>query len=181
MIFISAGHNPKGIKKDPGAVGNGFHEADLAVEFRNLVVAILRGKKIEVITDKDDERLGTYLERIKTGNGSVVLEFHFDAAAAANATGTTVLIGNDADRLDKAFAKELVDANASILGIKNRGVKTEADSHRGSLGLMRESGTVALLEICFISNPDDLRQYQNHKISLAFKIAEIVERYEKLI
>lgn len=181
MIFISAGHNPKGIKVDPGAVGNGYHEADLAVEFRNLVVAILRAKKIEVITDKDDERLGTYLERIKTGNGSVVLEFHFDAAASSSATGTTVLIGNDADRLDKAFAKELVEANASVLGIKNRGVKTEADSHRGSLGLMRESGTVALLEICFISNPDDLHQYQNHKMSLASKVAEIVERYEKLV
>lgn len=181
MIFISAGHNPNGIKKDPGAVGNGFHEADLAVEFRNLVVAILRGKKIEVATDKDDERLGTYLERIKTGRGSVVLEFHFDAAASPTATGSTVLIGNDADRLDKAFAKELVEANASILGIKNRGVKTEADSHRGSLGLMREQGTVALLEICFISNKDDLHQYQNNKMSLASKIAEIVERYEKLI
>jgi N-acetylmuramoyl-L-alanine amidase len=181
MIYISAGHNPKGLRPDPGAIGNGFHEADLTVEFRNLVVAILRGKKIEVITDNDDERLGTYLERIKTGNGSVVLEFHFDAAASATATGTTALIGNDADRLDKAFAKELVDANASILGIKNRGVKTEADSHRGSLGLMREQGTVALLELCFISNSEDLRKYQQNKNASASKIAEIVERYEKLI
>jgi len=181
MIFISAGHNNKGIKQDPGAIGNGFHEADLAVEFRNLVVALLMGKKIPVTTDKDDERLGTYLERIKTGNGSVVLEFHFDAAASSSATGTTVLIGNDADRLDKAFAKELVEANASILGIKNRGVKTEADSHLGSLGLMREQGTVALLELCFISNPDDLRQYQKNKMTLAAKIAEILERYEKLV
>jgi len=181
MIFISAGHNPKGIKVDPGAIGNGFQEADLAVEFRNLVVAFLLGKKIPVTIDKDDERLGTYLDRIKTGNASVVLEFHFDAAASSSATGSTVLIGNDADRLDKAFAKELVDANASILGIKNRGVKTEADSHRGSLGLMREQGTVALLEICFISNPDDLQKYQQNKMSLALKIAEIVERYEKLI
>jgi N-acetylmuramoyl-L-alanine amidase len=181
MIYISAGHNPKGLRPDPGAIGNGFHEADLTVEFRNLVVAILRGKKIEVITDKDDERLGTYLERIKTGNGSVVLEFHFHAAASATATGTTALIGNDADRLDKAFAKELVDANASILGIKNRGVKTEADSHRGSLGLMREQGTVALLELCFISNSEDLRKYQQNKNASASKIAEIVERYEKLI
>ena len=181
MIFISAGHNPKGIKQDPGALGNGFHEADLAVEFRNLVVALLRAKKIEVTTDKDDERLGTYLERIKTGNGSVVLEFHFDAAASSSATGTTVLIGNDADRLDKAFAKELVEACASTLSIKNRGIKTEAESHRGSLGLMREQGTVALLEICFISNPDDLEKYRQNKMSLASKIAEIVERYEKLI
>lgn len=181
MIFISAGHNPNGIKKDPGAIGNGFHEADLTVEFRNLVVGNLRSKKIEVITDKDDERLGVYLERIKTGNGSVVLEFHFDAADLPTATGTTVLIGNDADRLDKAFAKELVDVTASTLGIKNRGVKTESDSHRGSLGLMREQGTVALLELCFISNPDDLLKYRQNKFTLAHNIAEIVERYEKLV
>jgi len=181
MIFISAGHNPKGIKKDPGAIGNGFHEADLAVDFRNRVVAFLSTMEIDVLTDKDDERLGSYLERIKTGNGSVVLEFHFDAASSPSATGTTVLIGNDSDRLDKAFAKELVEANSSILGIKNRGVKTEADSHRGSLGLMREQGTVALLEICFISNADDLQKYQKNKMTLASKIAEIVERYEKLI
>jgi len=181
MIFISAGHNPKGIKQDPGAIGNGFHEADLAVDFRNLVATFLHVKKIPFTTDRDDERLGSYLERIKTGNGSVVLEFHFDAAASPSATGTTVLIGNDADRLDKAFAKELVEATALTLGIKNRGVKTEAESHRGSLGLMRESGTVALIELCFISNPDDLRKYQNNNVSLASKIAEILERYEKLI
>jgi len=181
MIFLSAGHNPKGIKKDPGAVGNGYHEADLAVDFRNLVSAFLHGKKIPFITDKDDERLGEYLKRIQTGSGSVVLEFHFDAATSSSATGTTVLIGNDADRLDKAFAKELVEACATTLSIKNRGVKTEADSHRGSLGLMRESGTVALLELCFISNPDDLEKYRQNKMTLAFKIAEILERYENLV
>ena len=81
MIFPSAGHNPNGLKPDPGAIGNGYREADLAVEFRNLVVSVLKAKKIAVITDKDDERLGDYLKRINTGNGSVVLEFHFDAAA----------------------------------------------------------------------------------------------------
>ena len=181
MIFISAGHNLHGIKPDPGAIGNGYHEADLTVEFRTLVTAMLRAKKIEVLTDKDDERLGTYLQRIKTGNGSVVLEFHFDAAGTSTATGSTVLIGNDADRLDKAFAKELVEACATTLSIKNRGIKPESESHRGGLGLMREQGTVALLEICFISNKDDIFQYQKNKISLASKIAEIVERYEKLI
>jgi len=179
--FISAGHNPKGIKVDPGAVANGYHEADLAVEFRNLVVGSLKQKNIKVITDSDDERLGEYLRRIKSGSGSVVLEFHFDAAVSSSATGTTALIGNDADRLDKAFAKELVEANASILGIKNRGVLSESDSHRGSLGLMREQGIVSLLEICFISNPADLKKYQENKKTLALKVAEIVERYEKLI
>lgn len=180
-VFCSAGHNPKGIKIDPGAIGNGFHEADLAVEFRDLVIAALVKKNIKVIQDKDDERLGDYLKRIQTGDGSVVLEFHFDAAVSASATGTTALIGNDADRLDKAFAKELVGMTSHILGIKNRGVLSEADSHRGSLGLMREQGIVCLLELCFISNPEDLRKYQAWKLVLANKIAEIVERYEKMI
>lgn len=180
-VFLSAGHNPKGIKVDSGAVGNGYREADLAVEFRDMVIYQLQKRNVKVIQDKDDERLGDYLKRIQTGSGSVVLEFHFDAAASVSATGTTTLIGNDADRLDKAFAKELVDATSNILRIKNRGVLSEADSHRGSLGLMREQGIVALLELCFISNPDDLEKYFSLKKELSIKIADIVERYENLV
>lgn len=179
--FISAGHNPKGIKKDPGAVANGLHEADLTVEFRNMVVTELLQKKVSVITDKDDERLGEYLTRIQTGSGSVVLEFHFDAAVSPSATGTTSLFGADADRLDIAFAKELVETTSQVLGIKNRGALSEKDSHRGSLGLMREKGVVALLEICFISNPADIKAYNAHKKYLAIKIADIVKHYENLI
>lgn len=153
----------------------------MTVEFRNLVVSELAKRKIIAITDKDDERLGDYLTRIKTGNGSVVLEFHFDLTVSTTATGTTSIYGADADRLDKAFAKEIVDATSTILGIKNRGAKSEADSHRGRLGLMREQGIVSLLELCFISNKEDLQKYQANKRTLAFKIAEIVERYETLI
>jgi len=174
--FISAGHH----LKDPGAIGNGKKESDLTREFRDMVVPILKCNGVKVITDKDSETLGQYLSRIKTGTGSVVLEFHFDAAIHNGATGTTCLIGNDADRLDKAFAKELVDATSEILGIRNRGVKSESESGRGRLGLMRESGTVALLEICFITNEDDLKAYDTNKVSLACRIAEIVKKYEDL-
>lgn len=181
MIFISAGHNPKGIKVDNGASGNGYTEANLAVEFRNLVTLQLDAKKVLYVTDNDDERLAQYLERIKTGNASVVLEFHFDASDNKTATGTTSLIGVDADRLDTAFAKELVNATAFRLGIKNRGVKSEAESHRGRLGLMRESGIVCLLELCFISNINDLNAYHENKYQLAKDIAEIVVKYENMI
>lgn len=181
MVFISAGHNPKGIKVDPGAIGNGYHEANLTVEFRDLVIKQCLKLGLKVIQDKDDERLGTYLERIKTGNGSVVVEFHFDAAASSSATGTTALIEEEADRLDKAFAKELVDLTANTLGIKNRGVLTEVQSHRGKLGLMREEGIICLLELCFISNPTDVRQYKANKEKLAVEMAKIIKRYEDLI
>lgn len=181
MIYVSAGHNPKGIKPDPGAVGNGVREADLTVEFRNLVINELNKKGAKFMSDRDDERLGEYLERIKTGNGSVVLEFHFDAVESSKATGTTCVIGVDADRLDKAFATDLVNRTATTLGIRNRGVISEADSHRGRLGLMRESGIVALLEIGFISNPEDLKAYNAKKLQLASEIAKTLIYYESLI
>lgn len=179
--FISAGHNPKGYKVDPGAVGNGKREADLTVEFRNLVTASLKSKGYTAITDNDDEPLATYLKRIQSGNGSVVLEFHFDASANATATGTTALIGGDADKNDKAFAKELVDVTALTLNIKNRGVISETESHRGRLGLMREQGIVSLLELCFISNVNDLKAYDANKTVLAGKIADLIIKYDKLI
>jgi len=181
MIFISAGHNPKGIKIDNGAVGNGYYEANLTIEFRDLVIAEFKRKNVSYVSDKDDERLGQYLERIKTGNASVVLEFHFDASDKPTATGTTSLVGSDADRLDNAFAKELVDITASTLGIKNRGIINEAQSHRGRLGLMRENGIVSLLELCFISNADDLKKYNQNKLGLAKKIADLCIRYDALI
>lgn len=177
--FISSGHNPKG-KRDPGAVSRGIAEADKAKEFKELVIPIAIGLGVKVVTDKDDESLGAYLKRIQTGAGSVVVEFHFDAGIP-KATGTTAIVGADADRLDKSFAKELVDATSEILNIRNRGVLSEADSHRGRLGLMREQGTVALLELCFISNPDDMEKYEKNKICLAAKIAQIIKKYEDLV
>lgn len=181
MVFCSAGHNPKGIKVDPGAVGNGFREADLAVEFRDLVIKECLKLGLKVIQDKDDERLGDYLERIKTGNGSVVVEFHFDAAASSSATGTTSLIEAEADRLDRAFAKELVELTSKTLGIKNRGVITEKESHRGSLGLMREEGIICLLELAFISNKQDVSLYKENKEKLAFSMAGVIKKYEDML
>ena len=178
--FISAGHNPNGIKTDSGAVGNGYRECDLTVEFRNLVVSACLKKGLKVITDKDTETLAEYLKRIETGSGSVVLEFHFDASSNSSASGSTSIIGNDADRLDKSFAQELVNTTANILGVKNRGVITESDSHRGRLGLMREQGTVCLLELAFISNKSDMEKYQSKKKDLAIFIADIIKKYEDL-
>ena len=178
--FISAGHNIKG-QRDPGAVSKYGVEAEKAAEFRDLVSGVSKGLGLQVINDKDDERLADYLKRIKTGSGSVVLEFHFDAAVNDTATGTTVLIGDDADRLDKLFADELVRATSEVLNIRNRGVISEKLSHRGRLGLMREAGTVALLEICFITNKIDMMKYEANKAELAARIAKIVKKYEDLV
>lgn len=175
--FISAGHH----LKDSGAVGSGTQENLEAIDFRDRVIHWAKLFGTEVIKDLDNETLGQYLKRIQTGSGSVVVEFHFDASTNASATGTTALVGTDADRLDKAFAKELVDITAQTLNIRNRGVISEAQSHRGRLALMREQGIVCLLELCFISNPNDMKAYQAKKDNLARDIAKIIKRYEDIM
>jgi len=174
--FISAGHH----LRDSGALGSDEQENLEAMEFRDLVVTILRAKGLKVITDEDNETLPQYLNRIQTGEGSVVLEFHFDAYNR-KASGSTALYGVDADQNDKAFASELVAGCSNIMGIPNRGAISETQSHRGRLGLMREKGIVCLLELCFIDNDNDMNKYELNKLALANFVANIVEKYENLI
>ena len=131
--FISAGHH----NKDSGAIGvDGRKESEEAVKLRDAVVKYCKEKGLKVITDDDDETLSQYLTIIVTGDGSVVLEFHFDAFDKI-ASVTTALVGNDADRLDKLFAKRLSDFVSATLEIPNRGVRSESQSHRGSADLPR--------------------------------------------
>lgn len=174
--FISAGHH----LRDSGALGSGTQENLETIRFRDLVVGVLKEKELKVITDSDNETLAQYLNRIQTGDGSVVLEFHFDAANG-KASGSTALVGVDADKNDKAFAQELVDGCSQILSIPNRGVISEAESHRGRLGLMREKGIVCLLEIAFIDNGNDMAKYNANKQALACFVANLVEKYENMI
>ncbi len=178
-IFLSAGHNPIGIRPDPGAIAHGKREADLTIELRDLVLSFIE-KSYRVITDKDCESLSDYLKRIEPGEASVVLEFHFDAFNG-NATGSTSIVGTDADKNDKNFAEDLVNTTASTLGIKNRGVKCESTTHRKRLGLMRKKGIVSLLEVCFIDNKADMAKYEEKKRVLAKAIALILMTYDDLM
>lgn len=182
MIFLSAGHNSKSItvKQDPGAIGNGYKEGDLTIEFRDLVAHELDILGAKYIKDSDDETLQQYVNKINTGNGSVVIEYHLDAASP-EATGTTSLVEVDADRLDLALAKELSQATSSILAIKNRGVKSEADTRHKRLALMKENGIICLHELCFITNIEDVNKFMTKKKELAKLHAQILVKYEQII
>lgn len=177
--YVSAGHH----LSDPGALGikGAPSESRQAMRVRDRVVHTLRTKHgINVITDSDSETLSQYLARIKPNGSDVVVEIHFNAFNG-KATGTEVLVGNDADRLDRGLATELAAVGARVLGIPNRGVKTEAQSHRGRLGLMREQGIVALIEVCFIDNPTDMAAFENRFNDLCDGYAEVVAKYDRIL
>ena len=183
MIFISAGHTLLGVKEgthDNGAIGTGTTEAKETVDFRNLVCKELDLIGCKYITDNDNESLSQYLKRIKPDSSSVVIEFHFNAFNSKS-TGVEVIIEDEADRLDNAFAKELVDISAKLMQLTNRGVKKESLTARKRLGLMREEGIIALVELCFIDNASDMKNYWASMSFLAKKYAEIIKKYENII
>lgn len=192
MIFSSAGHcNARNHpNRDSGAVGvGGRWEADETVKVRDRVNAILRSRGYSVVEDNPTESLKEYLARIKPGPASVVVEYHFDAAANATATGCSALVGDNSSKTSQAFARELGQAVGNSLGIRVRdggdgdGILFERESHRGRLGLMREAGTVCLLEICFISNPSDMQKYDDPAKfeAMCQGIASVIGKYEDLI
>jgi len=182
MIFLSAGHHAKHPgTKDPGAINkDGVQEGILTIEFRDLVSRQLTLLGVPHKLDSDAETLSQYVNRIQTGDGSVVCEYHFNAGPPT-ATGTETLVEVDADRLDLACAKELSATTASILGIRNRGVLSEAQTRHKKLALMSEKGIVVLHEIGFITNDDDLKRYNAKKNELARAHALVLLKYEQII
>jgi N-acetylmuramoyl-L-alanine amidase len=185
-VFISAGHSNKA-GRDRGASGNGFIEGDLTVEYRNLLTSALKRKGITPITDADDSVLSQTLNffRNKTTRDCIVIDIHWNAAGS-QATGTETLIPSENTEFERLLAKAMSDDISRILGIPLRGnhrglrgVKTEAESHHGRLGWMRLTGENILLEICFISNKNDMDKYQANKEKLAEAHAETIARFAK--
>lgn len=160
-IYLSAGHH----NKDAGATrtykGKAYKEAEITKVYRDRTLKYLKEYRPDarIITDKDDETLSQYLNRIKPGKASVVIEYHVNAGPLnkKGANGAEAVIERNADRMDKAFAEELMN-NFKVAGmsLRSNSVIPEDKTHRGRLGLMREEGIICLIEIGFITNDKDL-------------------------
>jgi len=183
MKFISSGHcSAPGPNYDPGAPGiNGRWEANETVLLRDAVISEINKRGYtDIVHDLNEESLNNYLHRVKPGESSIVIEFHFNAGPPV-ATGTEALVSIDADTLDKAFAAELALSTSLILDIPNRGVKSEATTRHKRLALMRKPGIVTLVETCFITNPADMASYDKNFQTLVRSYADLIIKYDSLI
>lgn len=180
-IYLGAGHSNV-VGKDRGAMGNGYVEGELAIEFRDLIKHELEQMGIKAITDDNKNVLSESIRYFKnlTKKDDIVIDIHWNAATP-QATGTETLIPSDYSNFELLLAADISKTISTILQIpargtteKKQGVKTEADSHHGRLGWMRLTGENILLEVCFITNKKDMDSYQNKKAFLANKIAKIL-------
>ena len=173
-LFLSAGHGGY----DVGAVGNGHKEAELTIELRDLVNKYLLKLGIKAITDDNKNALAQTIRffQNKVSKDSILIDIHWNAFTETS-TGTEVLIPAQPTELEKSIAIDLSKVISDTLKIKNRGVKTELQSARGKLGWMRLTGENILIETCFISNPNDMKSYQENKEMLAENIAIVLANY----
>lgn len=164
-IFLSAGHS----NTDPGAVANGLKEADVAVEFRNMVAHYLRDMGIPHATDGEGTANLPLSHAAKLASAyAVAVEFHCNAAANPAATGTEVLSGTASFTL----ADKLSAALASALGIRNRGAKPENAGQHSRLAFVRAGGLI--VELFFLSNPKDVEAYTQRKWLAAKAVAKVL-------
>lgn len=176
-MFISAGHS----NTDPGAVAFGRREADIAVEFRNIVSFYLQRDKIPHELDGFGTTNMPLREVVKRSRlHKLSVEFHCNAAAdpprdkdgkltKPRATGVEVLCRPK----DNFVADRICRAISGALDIRNRGVKPENAGQHHRLAFVQAGGMI--VELFFISNPSDLASYDAKKWVAARDVAQILK------
>lgn len=152
-----------------------------STKFRDIVLNYCKSFGLTVVNDNDKEAFLENLELIRKGESGIVIMLNFSSSENNTESGTMAYIGNDADRLDNIFAKNLVDTTSKVLSLNNLGVITEEVTHRSKIGLVAEQGVIVSLNICFISNQDDMDIYNANQYTLAAEIAKIIKKYDSMI
>jgi len=169
-LFVSAGHS----EVDAGASreydGRLFTEADIVLEFRDMVCERL--EKSGVIFERDGgvgENL-PLIDAIKLAKAhDVSVEFHCNAFTDGRASGVETLSGDQ----HKALGERLCEAISFVLGAKNRGAKGEASGQHSRLGFISK-GNGIIVELFFITSPKDFKSYQKSKERLADAVANVL-------
>lgn len=164
-IVITAGHSTS----DPGAVSGQLKEAHIVTDFRNIVAFYLERANVPFTTDGHGSENLPLSQAVKLITpGSVAVEFHCNSFSNPTATGVETL-----SRFNHyPLGRRLCEAVADNLGIRNRGAKAEESGQHSRLAFVRAGGLI--LELFFISNPDDVRAYLDRKWLAARAVADVL-------
>lgn len=164
---VTAGHGAG----DPGAVAKtGETEAALMTELRDIVADKLRQAGHTVKTDGARWQNLPLVHALTLVPGSdVAIELHTNAVENPAARGVEVI----SQPAQKEMARTIARRIAHTLEIPVRGAGgwiDQSQSARGRLGYVRAGGLV--VEVFFISNPEELAKYQARKWLVASAIVD---------
>lgn len=177
--YLSAGHN----NNDPGAVANGYKEADITKIIRDSIAK--HSKATDMVLDKDWETNRQYQTRIKPGDGSVLNDLHLNAAVSNSTRGVESYVNKkdfaNKNSMSYRMADEMNQFLAKTLGIPNRGVKPENNSQHKSIGILNlGAGCAVLTELDFITGKDAVENILKNKDIIGKGMADILQKYDDM-
>ncbi|MDD7319286.1 MAG: N-acetylmuramoyl-L-alanine amidase [Prevotellaceae bacterium] len=175
-IWIDAGHGGK----DPGAVGGGLKEKDIALSVALKVGKILknRGLNVDYTRTTDvflpiSKREGTTrMDKANKANADIFVSIHCNSAANTSAQGLEVFsypTSNKGTKLSEAIYNN----------VKSKGLYTKLrGTKKANFAVLRETRAVAaLIELAFISNAEDRKLLINKQNEFAEAIANGICEY----
>lgn len=183
-VFLSAGHGGS----DPGASFGKFVERELTIELRDLVAPQLTAKGLTVVRDQNAWALkdtliqfGAFWKKSLFGNRSWFIDIHFNAAGAT-AKGVECFVRAGASSDEVVMAQRIAHTIATELETTIRsgsrglpvGVKYETDDRHGRLGFLHNPGKCVLIEVCFLTNEVEMKNYEAYKKQLAVSLAQVI-------
>ncbi|MEW5859217.1 MAG: N-acetylmuramoyl-L-alanine amidase [Cyanobacteriota bacterium] len=170
-IFISAGHGAG----EPGGRAGGTTEAQEMILLRDQIVPELRSRGFEVLSVPDDQTSAQSISWInaRARSGDVALEIHADAYSNPATRGATVFyIANNEERKQNAELL-LLALLRRVPQLPSRGVKPDTATGVGRLSFCRDTVIPSLLmEVGYLTNPDDRFLIQNRRRDIALGIAD---------
>lgn len=184
-IFISAGHG--GMEeggRDPGSIVAGTTEAQEMILLRDQVVPELRSRGFEVLSVPDDLSSSQSIQWInsRVRPSDVALEIHADAFSNPNARGATVFyIANNTERKNHSELM-LLALVRRLPQLPNQGAKPDTATGIGRISFCRDTVLPSLLmEVGFLSNPDDRFLIQNRRRDMALGLADGLAAWSRAV
>lgn len=154
-ILLIAGHGAN----DPGACSSYGVERDETRKVVNKMVSLFKGYDVNVGVYPQNRNC--YADvcngniQVNFANYDYVFEVHFNSASA-QANGTEIFVTSSEANVE---VEQKIVNNIAALGFTNRGVKR---TDFAVIYAAKRSGTSsALVEVCFISNQNDMNRYKN--------------------
>lgn len=184
-IFISAGHG--GIEaggRDPGSIGGNTTEAQEMILLRDIVVPELRSRGFEVLSVPDDLSAAETIQWInaRARPRDVALEIHADASSNPTVRGATAFyIANNTERKNHAELL-LLALTRRVPSLPNRGAKPDTATGIGRIAFCRDTVVPSLLmEVGFLTNPEDRFLIQNRRRDIALGIADGLAAWSRAV
>lgn len=177
VVVLDAGHGGK----DPGAVGNGYREKNLALDDTRALRSELLKYDVDVIMTRDSDIFLPIRNIRKTTNeiankygvsNTAFVSSHWNSYYDPTATGWEILVNypnTQGDKLAHSIHRE-VNPN---LTIADRGIKYR----RGNVGVLRAIPATVLIEHAFISNPSDIKKHLANRQVMAKAYARGIANY----